>query len=158
MVNPLIVVHAFLGELGLVCFVWVFVEMLNPTPSRLKRAKIASFFGVVFFFVSWIVGGYYYSTDYGSLVKPVIKAGPQPWAHSIITEVKEHVFLFLPFLAILNYTLIIRFSSHLKGDKDARVRKAILYLSVLILFIGALMGAMGYLISSGYRSALEALS
>ncbi len=155
--NPLIGVHAFLGELGLVCFIWVFVEMLNPTPSRLKRAKIASFLGVVLFFASWIVGGYYYSTDYGSLVKPVIKAGPQPWAHSIITEVKEHVFLFLPFLAILNYTLIIRFSSYLKDQKDERVRKAVLYLSVLILFVGALMGAMGYLISSGYRAALEVL-
>ncbi len=155
--NLLIGVHAFLGEIGLVCFIWVFVEMLNPTPSRLKRAKIASFLGVVLFFASWVIGGYYYSTDYGTFVKPIIKEGPQPWAHSIITEVKEHVFLFLPFLAILNYTLIIRYTSHLKGNKEPNVRKAILSLCVLILFIGVLMGAMGYIISSGYRAALEAL-
>ncbi len=157
MVNSLIGVHAVLGEIGIVAFLWVFVEMLNPNSSRLKRAKIASLLGVILFFASWIVGGYYYSTDYGSLVKPVIKAGPQPWAHSVITEVKEHVFLFLPFLSIFVYTLIKKYQSILKGDKDPAVKKAILILCMAILIIGVMMGVMGYLISSGYRAALEVI-
>ncbi len=155
MVNSLIGVHAILGELGIAAFLWVFVEMLNPVPSRLKRAKLAALLGVVFFFASWIVGGYYYSTDYGSIVKPVIKAGPQPWVHAIFMEVKEHVFLFLPFISIFAYALLMRFESSLRGDADARARKAILAVSALILVIGVLMGVMGYLISNGYRAALE---
>ena len=111
----LIGTHAILGEIGIAAFLWVFIEMLNPTPNRLKRAKIAAFLGVVFFFASWIIGGYYYVEYYGDLVKPIIKEGPQPWAHLIFTETKEHVFLFLPFLSIFAYTLIIRFKTKLKA-------------------------------------------
>ncbi len=157
MVNSLVGVHAVLGELGIAAFLWVFVEMLKPTPSRLSRAKIAAFLGVVFFFASWIIGGYYYSNIYGTVVKPIIKEGPQPWAHLVFMEAKEHIFLFLPFLAIFAYTMIIRFQSHLKDDKDPNARKAILAISSLILILGALMAFMGYMISSGYRAALEAL-
>ena len=157
MVNSLVGVHAVLGELGIAAFLWVFVEMLKPTPSRLRRVKIAAFLGVVFFFASWIIGGYYYSNIYGTLVKPVIKEGPQPWSHAVFMETKEHIFLFLPFLSIFAYTMIIRFQSHLRGDKDPKARKAVLAMSALILIIGALMAFMGYMISSGYRAALEAL-
>lgn len=157
MVNSLIGVHAVLGELGIASFLWVFVEMLKPTPSRLHRAKIAAFLGVVFFFASWIIGGYYYSNIYGAVVKPIIKEGPQPWAHAVFMEAKEHIFLFLPFIAIFAYTMIIRFQSHLRGDKDPKARKAILAICILILLLGAMMATMGYLISSGYRAALEVL-
>jgi hypothetical protein len=73
----------------------------------------------------------------------------------VFMEAKEHIFLFLPFLSILTYALIIKFQSHLNGDKDLTVKKAILFLCILILFIGVLMAGMGYLISNGYRSALE---
>ena len=158
MVNPLVGAHALLGELGLASFLWVFVEMLKPTSSRLRRAKIAAFVGVVMFFASWIVGGYYYATDYGTIIKPIIKEGPQPWAHLVFMEAKEHIFLFLPFLSMFTYTLIIRYQSHLKGDKDSRARKAILFMCVLIFLIGAMMAGMGYLISNGYRAALEVAS
>ncbi len=156
MVNSLIGVHAIFGELGIVAFLWVFIEMLKPTPSRLRRAKKVAFLGVIFFFASWIVGGYYYVTDYGALVKPIIKEGPQPWAHLVFTESKEHIFLFLPFLSIFVYALIRKYQSPLRGDKDSVVKKAILILCISILVIGVMMAVMGYLISSGYRVALEA--
>jgi len=86
-----------LGELGIASFLWVFVEMLNPTPSRLKRAKIVAFLGVFFFFASWIVGGYYYSNTYGTDVKPVIKEGPQPWALLFLWKQRSIYFCFYPF-------------------------------------------------------------
>lgn len=149
----LIGAHAFLGEIGIACFLWVFIEMLNPTESSIKRAKIASLIGVILFFASWIVGGYYYATDYGASVKPVIKEGPQPWAHLILMEVKEHIFLFLPFISILAYSLISKFQLN---QKDSKTKKSISLLSLLIIFMGALMALMGYLISSSYRLALEA--
>src|SRR3990167_655172 len=98
MVNSLVGIHAAFGELGIFAFLWAFVELINPTQQRVKRAKIAAMIGVIFFFLSWFVGGFYYVSFYGSNVKPLIKEGPMPWAHSIFTETKEHVFLFLPFL------------------------------------------------------------
>ncbi len=153
MVSPLIGLHAAFGEIGIVAFIWVFVELLNPTPKTIKRAKIAALLGVILFFLSWIVGGYYYLYTYSANVKPLIKVGPQPWAHEIFTEIKEHVFLFLPFISLFTYSLLRKHEKNLPTDKKAR--RAILYLCVLIVIIGALMGLMGYLISTGARTALE---
>ena len=141
----LIGLHAFIGELGIASFIWVFVEMLKPDAKRIKRAKIAAILGVLFFLASWFFGGYYYLNDYGDGVKQIIKAGPQPWAHKIFTETKEHVFLFLPFLSLLTYSLILRFEKCI----------SILIMSLTIIVIGALMALMGYLISTGFRTALE---
>ncbi len=154
MVHPLVGIHAFLGEAGIISFVWVFVEMLNPIPSTIKRAKIAALIGVILFFVSWIAGGYYYVEYYGENVKPIIKEGPQPWAHSIFTETKEHVFLFLPFLSLLVFGIIKKYEKQISKDKN--IRKAVLALCGVIFLIGVLMAGMGYLISTGARTALEA--
>ena len=107
MPHPLIGVHAIFGELGIFAFVWAFVELFDPTTQRLKRAKTASLVGTVFFMLSWIIGGYYYVSFYGPIIKPLILEGPQPWAHTVVMEAKEHIFLFLPFLAISDYFLII---------------------------------------------------
>ncbi|MEK6836416.1 MAG: hypothetical protein AABX94_01975 [Nanoarchaeota archaeon] len=154
MVSSLIAIHAFLGEAGIIAFIWVFIELLNPSKERVNRAKFAALLGTIFFLLSWLSGGYYYVQDYGVNVKPVIKEGPQPWAHSIFTETKEHVFLFLPFLAILTLSILKKYDKDLL--KNNNTKKAILYLCIIIVIIGALMAGMGYLISTGYRTALEA--
>jgi|SRR3989344_5127111 len=156
MPNPLIGLHAVLGEIGIVAFVWVFVEMIKPSPKRLKRAQIAALIGVSFFIASWIVGGYYYVNDYGLLVKPLIKEGPEPWAHSVIMESKEHIFIFLPFISLFTYNILRHYGKSLKKDKNSHAKKSVLFLSAVIIIIGALMGLMGYLISSGLRAAMEA--
>lgn len=153
---PLIGLHAMLGEIGGMLFIWVFVELLNPTENRLKRAQIVSLLGVIILFLSWIVGGFYYVQFYGPLVKPVIKSGPLPWAHSIITETKEHVFIFLPILAVLVYGLIKNYQLRLLEDKKLKV--ALLMLVGLVVLITFSMAGMGYVMSSGFRSALETIS
>src|SRR3989344_3265467 len=155
MANPLIGLHAFLGELGIASFLWVFLETLNPERHRIKRAKIAALVGVVFLFASWIIGGYYYVNYYGGNVKLIIKEGPEPWGHGIFMEAKEHIFLFLPLLALLTYSLIINYEKF--TDKNKKIRKSILCMCALIIIIGAIMAFMGYLISSSARAALEAV-
>jgi len=154
MVNLLIGIHAALGEVGVIAFLWVFVELLNPNLKRVKRAKQAAFIGVLFLFLSWLVGGYYYVNFYGASVKPIIKEGPMPWAHDIFMEVKEHVFLFLPFLSLMALGLIKKYEKDIIKGWDAR--KAVLLISLLIVLIGMMMAGMGYIISSGARAALEA--
>jgi len=90
-------------------------------------------------------------------VKPLIKAGPQPWAHSIIMEAKEHIFLMLPFLGFICYAFIRKYEKELAKGTNKQTRKAVLLLLGLTIFLGVLMAFFGYLISSGYRTALEAL-
>lgn len=152
MPHPLIGLHATLGEIGIFSFLWVFVEMLNPSELRIKRARIASVIGLIFLVLSWIVGGYYYVSFYGTNIKPVIKEGPQPWAHSVFMESKEHLFLFLPFLALINLFLLF----NLKVS-DQKKSKSILKLAGLIVILGLMMALMGYVISTGFRGALEVM-
>lgn len=149
----LIGTHAAIGEAGSILFLWALIELLNPTEARIKRAKSVILWGAILLFAAWVVGGYYYVQFYGANVKPIIKAGPQAWAHGIITETKEHVFLFLPFLALLALGVIKKKGSELIADSGTR--KALIALCALIVIVGFAMATMGFIISSGFRSALE---
>ncbi len=151
MSSVLIGIHAGLGELGVLCFLWCLVEIINPIEQRIKRARIAAMIGTLLIFSAWIIGGYYYLYDYGSNVKPLIKAGPEPWAHLIFTETKEHIFLFLPFLSILATGLLYKYSENI-----GKIKLGLILLLILIILLGLAMAGMGYLISAGARAALEA--
>ena len=149
----LVGLHAVLGEVGALAFLWVFVEMLSPNESRLNRARVVALLGVIFLLGAWFFGGFYYITEYGAAVKPIIKSGPVPWAHSVITETKEHVFLLLPFLAILTLGLLRRYKDEFIQKKNFRI--AVLAISGLVVLVAFAMAGMGFLISSGFRAALE---
>ena len=151
--HTLIGLHAVLGEVGALAFLWVLVELLNPNESRLRRARIAALLGILFLAGAWFFGGFYYVTEYGAAVKPIIKSGAIPWAHSIITETKEHVFLFLPFLAILTWGLLKRYQNEFIQKRNFRM--AVLLISGLVVLLAFAMAGMGFLISSGFRAALE---
>ena len=150
----LIGIHAVLGEAGALAFLWVLIELLNPSESRLRRARIAALLGTVLLIGAWMVGGFYYVTEYGALVKPLIKSGPLPWAHDVITETKEHVFLFLPFLGVLVWGLLQRYGNELMQNRRARI--AVVLLSGLIVLMAFAIAGMGFMITSGFRAALEA--
>lgn len=154
MINPLILLHAITAEVGVIAFLWVLVELLNPTDSRVARAQVAAVVGCAALLFAWLVGGFYYVEVYGLHVKPLIKASDAAWVHNVVMEVKEHVFLFLPILAILATAMLYRFESELLENSDARV--SIVLLSGLIFLLGFSIAGMGALISSGYRFALMA--
>jgi hypothetical protein len=152
--HPLIAIHAALGEVGALAFLWVVVELLSPTETRIRRARRAALLGLVFLVASLIVAGYYYLGDYQSIVKPVIKAGPVPWAHSVVTETKEHVFFFIPLLAALAWGLLKRYGSALLVD--GRLRVATIAVAASVTLLSFAMAGMGFIMSSGFRAALEA--
>jgi len=154
MVNPLILIHAICAELGLFAFLWVLVEMLNPTKTRIARAQMAAVFGFAFLFFAWLVGGFYYVEIYGLHIKPIINASDARWVHTIAMNVKEHVFLFLPILATLTAALLYKYDGKLLENKDAQL--SIVLLAGLIFLLGFSIAGMGALISSGYRFALMA--
>ena len=152
MVNPLILIHAICAEIGLFAFLWVLVEMLNPSETRIARAQVAALTGFAFLFFAWLIGGFYYVEVYGLHVKPLIKASDASWVHSIVMEVKEHIFLFLPILATLTAALLYKYDLELINNRDARV--SIVLLAGVIFLLGFSIAGMGAIISSGYRFAL----
>src|SRR3989344_4812970 len=86
----LIGLHLGFAILGIDAFLWFLGEVVANAES-VRRRVIAAFIGLVSFVITWIIGGYYYVKFYGSLVKPIIKAGSAPWAHAIAMEAKEHI-------------------------------------------------------------------
>src|SRR3989338_2146143 len=108
----LIGLHAVLGELSALAFLWVMVEMLSPTEGRIRRAKMIAGFGVIL------------------------------------------IFFFLPFLAIVVWGTLKQYGNDLIENKRDLAR-AIMILAGFIVLVAFSMAGMGYLISSGMRSALE---
>lgn len=156
MVHFLVPLHVGLGELAGLAFLWAFVELFRkPNPAGVRRAQWAAMAGLAFVAASWVVGGYYYVNVYGAAVKSVIKEGPTPWAHLIFMETKEHVFLFLPFIGATATALAFTYGGRL--TEDASARKGFLALAGLSVLMVFGVGAMGFIVTTGYRDALDAM-
>lgn len=152
---PLIGLHAWFGEFAALMFAWALVELISGQSANIRRARFAVILGTLFLFAAWFGGGFYYLEIYGSAVKPFIKEGPMPWAHGVVMETKEHVFLFLPFLGALSWGLMQRLGQVMETDKRARV--AAMYAVGTVTVLAGSMALMGFLVSSGFRAALEQL-
>src|SRR3989344_3680622 len=96
----LLLAHPTFGVLGVIAAVWVIVEPLNASAQNQRRIKIASVLTALFIGLSWVAGGYLYTTLY-AVDKAIILAGPWPFAHRIVMEVKEHLFFVTMILALL---------------------------------------------------------
>ena len=151
----LVLFHSITGGLSALLLVWIIIEMLYPSNISLARARIASYLTAFLLTAGcWIAGGYNYLTAYGSEVKPVILAGPQPWAHKVVMEAKEHVFIFLP---IIVFALSITLAT-LDRDTfldDAKYRRSLAMVALLALFMVLLMFLMGAIISNAGQTGTE---
>lgn len=143
-----LIAHIILGLIGVIAFYAAWVILLREK-SPLKWPKILAFIGAVSFWGSWITGGYYYVKFYGKAVKPIILSGKYPWAHTVITESKEHIFLLLPFLSIAVF-LALRLLEE-KIQNDGGLKKWAAYLSGLIFALGAIIAFAGVAISSAVK-------
>lgn len=143
----LIGLHLGFAIIGIDAFLWLLGKLRGDGGSQ-KSMIITAAVGVVSFIASWITGGYYYVVYYGALVKPVIRSGLAPWAHNIIMETKEHIFLFIIPIAmtVLFITLLDK-----KEMERFRLRRFALWLSGAVVMLGLLIGAMGFIISAAAR-------
>lgn len=142
--------HIFFGLLGVILFYAVLMNIVKQIDlQKIKFLRRSALFGFLSFTLSWLTGGYYYFLYYGAAVKPTILAGKYPWAHSIIMEAKEHIFLFLPFAALV-ITLLFYFFGD-KIEQNQNIKKSVILLSVVIVIIGTLMALMGIIISGAVR-------
>ena len=140
-----LIIHVISGVIGIFLFGGIALNLLKQKPS-FKMLKWFSLSGFLSLMISWTIsGGYYYVTYYGKAVKPIIQASARPWVHSVIMETKEHIFLFLPFLAFL-VMLIIWFYQESLAEKP-RLKNMTAVISFLITIIGIAISLAGILIS-----------
>ena len=140
----LIGLHLGFAILGIDAFLWLSGEVVANALS-IRRRLIAAWLGLSGFVLTWIMGGYYYVKFYGSLVKPIIKAGSAPWAHAIAMEAKEHIFLFA-----IPISIVILLSARLSSSElqSLGLRKSFIRLIFIAVGIGLALGLLGFIISS----------
>jgi len=143
--------HALFGVLTLLSAIWLFVELVEPTKSRILRARTISLALTLFAWITYLVGGYYYVTYY-STSKSIILAGPWTWAHKIVMEAKEHIF----FAGLLTATVmpLIVWACGEKMIEDKGLRRSTLALLGLLVLGALALDMMGALISMGVRMSL----
>lgn len=135
-----LVLHVFLGLGAIALFVFVLTGLFKKK-LNIKFLKLSALYSVIAIFGSWLTGGFYYVTYYGVGVKPGIKGGDFPWVHSVIMETKEHVFLFMPFLAIVILLVIWLAGSSLKRNEE--LKKATTMLAAILVVLGVIITLMG---------------
>src|SRR3990167_3222893 len=146
--KPVLVgLHLAFAILGIDFFLWLAGEVIANPVKRSRMLFIAGA-GLVSFLLSWFVGGYYYVNFYGTLVKPIIKAGSAPWAHAIAMEAKEHIFLFAFPIAITIFLLSRLNTGELRL---LGLRRGLIGITIMAAGIGLSLGIMGFIISAAAR-------
>lgn len=143
-----LVTHVVIGLIGVIATYAAWIELLRRTP-QIKKLILFSWVSLGSYVISWVAGGYYYLNYYGKQVKPLILAGPYPWAHTFFTETKEHVFLFLPFLALVSCMLICGYQAKLM--EQPKLKGAVVWLVAIQFILGTFMAVAGYIISGSVR-------
>ena len=143
----LIGLHLGFAIVGIDAFLWLLGKLKDDGGSR-RSWLVTAWVGVAAFVLSWLAGGYYYVVYYGTLVKPVIKSGVAPWAHEIIMETKEHIFLF-----VIPLAMTVLFITMLEKEDTERLklRHLTMWLTGAVVILGFLIGAMGFVISAAAR-------
>lgn len=148
MSDLILMAHPVFGVLGILGAVWFLVEALNASEANAGRMRAAALAVAMFMCLAWLAGGYWYTHFYGP-EKALILKGPLPWAHSLVMEVKEHVF-FVPLVLALYLPLVAR--ERLFANSAARTLG--FAVAALIVLSGLAIEGGGALISFGAKAAL----
>ena len=126
------------------------MEALNISKANEGRIRKVSLAAAIFMWLAFVVGGYWYVTDYG-LDKAVILKGPWPFAHGFFMETKEHLVIML--LMLVTY-LPIAAAGNLAASKDAR--RLVLWVAGAVVMLAFMMEGEGGIIAMGVKMGLLA--
>lgn len=143
-----LILHVILGLISVICSYAILLQLLRKNTS-LSFLKKASLLNLISIWGSWLAGGYYYVLYYGPQVKPMIMKGAYTWAHTIFMEAKEHIFLMMPFVAIVFCALVFLLKDNLLANEKLKARTAAL--AAIFTILGTIMALSGVLISGGAR-------
>jgi len=146
--DAILLAHAGFGVTGCLAALWVFLEALNAQPGNAARARAAALVTAVSMAAAWICGGYWYVHFYPA-EKALILTGPWPFAHNLVMETKEHLFLITGMLAFL-----LPVVTREKLYSNSAARKLVLSVAALIVITGLAVEGAGAVIEHGAKVAL----
>ena len=144
----ILMTHVLLGVFCLVATVWLFVDTLHASVSNLSRIKCLSRVAAVSMWLAFLVGGYWYVTQYPA-DKAIILKGPWPFAHNFFMETKEHLVILL---LLLTTYLPIAAADNLANSKSAR--SLLLCVAGLVVLLDLAMEGEGAFIAMGVKVGL----
>lgn len=118
--------HGLLATLFLMAFSGSYAELLTLTESGLRRLKL----GVTLMaFSGWAIfatGSYvyiFYRATVAESARSRILAGPTPWVHSVLMELKEFTGAFVPAVVLLAVVLVFGWNRRLL--EEVRLRRVL---------------------------------
>lgn len=147
-IDPIVLAHSLTGAVAALSLVWVMIELSHLNEKGIRRATLASYVAVIFTVLGcWVLGGINYLTSYRPNVRAGILSSNEPWAHQVIMETKEHIFLFLPIITILVTISILAYGQGGYLLESSKARSIVLILAAFALVLMILMFVMGFIIS-----------
>ena len=143
----LLTLHIFLGIAAVAAWYGIWMNLFKEKSSW-RFIRTSSTVGACAIILSWLTGGYYYITHYGSAVRAIIRGGNYSWAHSIGMEFKEHIFLFLPCIAIVLWVLARHGEIHEGKNGLKRLMRGLAGTAVAL---GTIITLAGIIISGAVR-------
>lgn len=140
--------HVIAGVIGIIATFLVVLALLRTTPD-IKRLRFTSSLAALGYFISWFSGGFYYWKYYGKNVKPTILDGDYAWAHLIVMEAKEHVFLLLPVMSLVTLGFVFLSSTRLQNEPD--FKSSVTFFVTVSLVLAILITLSGMIITGGAR-------
>ncbi len=141
--------HVFTAVLVMIFSVLMFGETLwGGSP---KRMRIYGIMIIIFAVLTYALAGWWYVVYYGP-DKQVIINGEMAWAHALVMETKEHVFIagfwFSVVLGLFGY-----FASEEQLD-NPYYRKTVALLAIFLIVGVLLLEGMGAIITAGLKIGL----
>ena len=146
--DVILLAHAGFGVTGCLAALWVFIEALSAQPGNAARIRAAALVTALSMAAAWICGGYWYVHFYPA-EKALILGGPWPFAHNLVMETKEHLFLITGMLAFL-----LPVATREELFSHAAARKLVLSVAALIVITGLTVEGVGAVIEHGAKVAL----
>ncbi|OGZ04206.1 MAG: hypothetical protein A2648_01330 [Candidatus Lloydbacteria bacterium RIFCSPHIGHO2_01_FULL_41_20] len=144
----MLILHIITGLIGVMSAFSMLIGFLRRVP-KIGALKGWSLVSAISFILSWISGAYYYVLYYGGNVKPIILKSAYPWAHQIVMEAKEHVFLFIPLVSIVVSIGIFLAGEDILNDKP--IKKSLAWLTAFVFILGVVISLAGVGISGAVR-------
>ncbi len=118
--------HGFLATVFLMSFSGSFVELIATNLPSLRRLKIGLSVMAVSSWAILATGTYayiFYRAPVAESARSRILAGPAPWVHSVLMELKEFTGAFVPVIALLAVLLVFSWNNRL--ITEARLRRVL---------------------------------
>lgn len=139
------ILHGFLGTIFLMGFSGAFAELIELTNAGIRRIKLGTLIMFVASILLDMTGAIiyvYYRAPVPESARSKILAGPVPWVHTVLFELKEFVAVYVPVILVVAVYMAWHHAAEIGTNKTIRMMlTALLVLATLVTLLTFGLGA-----------------